>query len=188
MKLALSSILAILLATATSFGYIIEKPIDYARQMKSADFVGIVEVTKITETGNKKVLRDGGVAFRELRLELKVLSALKGNAKVLICNIYREPTREELIADGVAADKVFLVLLNLGTSEELHLFPARVVSRDLLLVYLRLVDRVHVPVSGELESSRSILRIEPSNIVNNLHRNSNKNAEQGGAGQPATAP
>jgi len=181
MRPALLSILAILLATATSFGWLDVKPIDYAAQMKSADFVGIVEVTKITETGNKKVLRDGDVAFRELRLELKVLSAMKGSAKVVICNIYREPTREELIADGVAADQVFRILLNLGTSEELHLFPARAVRGDLLLVYLRLEGLIHVPVSGSLESSRSILRIEPSNIVNNLHRNSNKNAEQGGA-------
>jgi hypothetical protein len=170
MKTIRSVALAVGIASTSVFGWIIEEPIDYPKQLQSADFVGLVEVTRILETGNKKVLYDGSVHFRELTLELKVMSAFKGKGETVTCRIYREPSREELIADGVAESDVMKILLNLGTDEMLHLFPARVTQRDHLLVYLRSTESIHVPVTGELNSSRSLLRLEPSNMAHTLDR------------------
>src|SRR6478609_8304659 len=126
MKPIISTIAAIAIASTSAFGWIIEKPIEYSEQLQKADFVGILEVSKIVETGRKKaLLSDQAVQFRELRLELKVLSAFKGAGETITCSIYREPTRKELLADGVAESDVLKILLNLGTDETLHLFPAR---------------------------------------------------------------
>lgn len=168
MKMIRTISLVFAIASASAHGWIVEEPIDFAKQMQSADLVGIVEVTKVLETGRKKVLYDGGVHFRELKLELKVLSAFKGKEKWVTCMIYREPTREELIAEGLDENEVRRVLLNLGTDESLHLFPARVTQRAQLLVYLKASESIYLPVTGELKSSRSLLRLEPSNMVNTL--------------------
>jgi hypothetical protein len=166
MKIIRTMVLVIGISSASVFGWIVEEPIDFPKQMQSADFVGIVEVTKVLETGRKKVLYDGGVHFRELTLEFKVMSVFKGQGKAVTCRIYREPTREELIADGLDEDEVRKVLLNLGTDEALHLFPARVAQGDQLLVYLRSTEETCVPVTGDLKSSHALLRLEPSNMIN----------------------
>ena len=177
MKTIISTLVAISIASTSGVGWILEKPVDYSHQLQKADFVGIVEVSKIVETGRTKVLlSDQAVQFRELRLELTVLSAFKGDRKMVTCSIYREPTEEELLADGVAEKDVFRILLNLGVDEALHLFPARAKRGDKLLVYLGSGADGFSPITGALESSRSLLRVEPSNLVNTLHQN--QNAEQ----------
>jgi hypothetical protein len=170
MKTFLSFFFAIIIASSLALGWVIQEPIDYSNQLQKADFVGIVEVTKIVETGHKKVIYEGGVHFRELKLELNVLSPLKGKGHSLTCCIFREPTREELIADGVAESDVMKILLNLGTDEMQHLFPARVTKGAHLLAYLKADGSDHLPVAGDLNSSRSLLTIEPSNLVNALPR------------------
>jgi hypothetical protein len=166
MKTILSTAIAIAIASVSAHGWVIEEPMDYPKQLQGSDFVGVVEVSKISETGVKKVLYDGGEAFRELRLELKVLSTFKGSGKMITCSIYREPTRDELLADGVPEDDVFRILLNLGTTEILHLFPARAKPGEQLLVYLRSEGSKYFPLAGDLNSSRSILCLKPSNMVN----------------------
>ena len=169
MKTLISTIAAIAIASTSAPGWILEKPIDYSDQLQRADFVGIVEVSKIVETGLKKVLlSDQAAQFRDLRLELKVLSAFKGRGETIRCSIYREPTREELLADGVAESDVFKILLNLGTDETLYLFPARAAQGEHLLAYLCSKDSRYFPVAGDLHSSRSLLRLKPSNLVNTL--------------------
>jgi len=172
-KIFLTAIIVILIAPASSHGWIIEEPVDYPKLLREADFVGVVGVFKVIETGRKKVLHKDGVAFRELRLELEVLSLLKGEGGKIACVIHREPTEAELLADGVSEDEVMKILLDLGTDEGMHLFPARVAQGDQLLVYLRSTESTHVPVTGHLNSSRSLFRLEPSNMVNTPHRNQN---------------
>ncbi|QQL43957.1 hypothetical protein [Sulfuriroseicoccus oceanibius] len=145
------------------FGWPVIEPVDHAGQLESADFVGVVEVAEINETGKKILLCQDSVAFRELRLSLRVLSCFKGQgAEMLTCSILREPTREELIADGVSEENLRLVLLNMAVDEELHLLPARAQRRDQLLVYLASTEDGFVPLTGYLESSRSLFVIEPS--------------------------
>jgi hypothetical protein len=170
MKTILSVVFSIIIASSSGLGWVIEERIDYAKQLQKADFVGIVEITKIVETGRKKVLNKGSVQFRELRLELNVLSPLKGRGLSLTCCIFREPTEDELIADGVAENEVKRILLNLQTDEMLQLFPARVTKGAQLLVYLRVDGSEHFPVTGDLRSSRSLLRLAPSNLINALPR------------------
>ena len=168
MKTFRSAAFALIIASSSALGWVIEEPIDYPKQLQEADFAGIVEVTKIVETGHKKILYKGSVAFRELALELKVLSPFKGKGDTITCSIYREPTEEELLADGLAKNEVFKTLLNLGTNEMLHLFPARVTLGVQLLAYLRFEGSNLYPVAGDLNSSRSLLRLDPSNMVNTL--------------------
>jgi len=176
MKTILSTVAVAVIASVSALGWVIEKPIDYADQLKKSDFSGIVEVTSVVATGQKKLMPGYNVQFRELKLELKVLSAFKGRGETLTCSIYREPTEVELLADGVAKDDVLKILLNLGTDEILHLFPARVSQGAKLLVYLRSAGTSYSPTTGDLDSSRSLLRIEPSNLVNTMDKNGN--AEQ----------
>lgn len=178
MKTFRSAAFAVAFLPAFTLGWILEEPVDYPKQLQKADFAGIVEVTKITETGHKKILYHGGVAFRELTLELKVRSPIKGTGDTLTCRIYREPTREELLTDGVSDDAADKILLNLGTDETLHLFPAHVVKGNHLLVYLRSEGTTHSPITGDLDSSHSLLRIAPSNLVNALSQ------KQGAAPNP----
>jgi hypothetical protein len=187
MKIILSTAVSIALATVSAIGWIIDKPIDYPKQLQSADFVGVVEVTKIVDTGKKKVISEGGVAFRELRLELKVLSSFKGKGETIMCSIYREPTEEELIADGVAKNDAWMIHINLVCAEVQHLFPARAMAGERLLVYLAEETNGFTPVSGDCDSSHSLIRLEPSNLVNTLDL-ARRRAEQPGPAQPATQP
>mgnify|MGYP006969488543 CR=1 FL=1 len=185
MKIFRSAAFAIIIASSSALGWVIEEPIDYPKQLQGADFVGIVAVTKIVETGRKKaILSDQPAQCRELSLELKVLSVFKGSGTTIKCSIYREPTEEELRADGVPESDVLKLLLNLGTDEMLHLFPARIRKGDHLLAYLKAGDSDHSPVTGDLNSSRSLLGVEPSSLVNALTRK--QEAEQDGTEQPAT--
>jgi len=187
MKTFLSVTFSIIITSSSAFGWVIDEPVDYSKQLQQADFVGVVEVTKIVETGRKKdILPDQRVQFRELSLELKVLTAFKGNGVTIKCCIYREPTQAELLADGVSENDLFVIYSNLITSETLHLFPARVSQGTHLLAYLKAEGSAHYPLSGYLNSSRSLLNIEPSNLVNSHPRT--KEAEQDGTGQPATRP
>jgi hypothetical protein len=192
MKTILLTVAVAIIASASALGWVMEKPIDHAEQLKKSDFSGIVEVTSIVATGQKKLLADyrlmpgHNVQFRELRLDLKVLSAFKGRSETLTCSIYRAPTEEELIADGVTKEDIMKILLNLSTDEWLHLFPAHVTKGAHILVYLKADGVEHIPVTGDLKSSRSLLIIKPSNLVNTMDRNGN--AEQAGTGQPATRP
>ena len=185
MKTFLSAALAIAIASSFAHGWVIQEPIDYSKQLQKADFVGIVEVTKIVATGQKKLMPGYNVHFRELRLEMKVLSAFKGDSESITCIIYREPTEEELLGDGVTKDDVMKVLLNLGTDESLHLFPAHVTKGAHLLAYLRADGAEHFPVAGDIESSRSLLSIEPSNLVNALPRKQEAEQVSGGNGEQA---
>ncbi len=171
MKTILSIAAVAIIASASALGWVIEKPIDHTDQLKKSDFSGIVEVTSIVATGKKKLIPGYKVQFRELTLNLKVLSAFKGRGEILTCSIYREPTEEELIADGVTKEEVIKILLNLGTDEWLHLFPAHVTKGAHLLVYLKVDGSEHIPVTGDLKSSRSLLIIKPSNLVNTMDRN-----------------
>lgn len=52
----------------------------------------------------------------------------------------------------------------------MHLFRAHVSKGTNLLVYLRADGSEHFPVAGDLDSSRSLLSLEPSNLVNALSR------------------
>jgi hypothetical protein len=182
MKTFLSAAFAIIIASSFVHGWVIQEPIDYSKQLQKADFVGIVEVTKIVSTGQKKLMSGYNVQFRELRLEMKVLSAFKGHGETLTCKIYREPTEAELLADGVSKEDVMKILLNLGTDESLHLFPAHVTKGANLLAYLRADGEEHFPVSGDLDSSRSLLSIAPSNLVNGLRREQEAEQVSGGNG------
>lgn len=174
---------AIIIASSPALGWILQEPIDYTKQLRKADFVGIVQVTKIIETGRKKVILPGEpVRFRELSLEFKVLSVFKGKGATIKCSIYREPTQAELLADGVAESDVFRILLNLGTNESLHLFPARVTKGAHLLAYLKVDGPDHFPVTGDLDSSRSLLSLEPSNLVNALPKQQEAEHVLGGNG------
>jgi len=166
MKTILSTVVVAVMVSISAHGWMIEKPIDYADQLKKSDFSGIVEVTSVVATGEKKLMPGYDVQFRELRLELKVLSIFKGRGETLTCKIYREPTEEELLADGVPEEDVMKILLNLGTDESLHRFPAHVTKGAHLVVYLRADGSEHFPVSGDLDSSRSLLSLKPSNLVN----------------------
>lgn len=168
------------MVSVSAHAWVIEKPIDYADQLKKSDFSGIVEVTSVVATGEKKLMSGYDVHFRELRLELKVLSVIKGQGETLTCKIYREPTEEELLADGVAKEDVLKILLNLGTDESLHLFPAHVTKGANLLVYLRADGSEHFPVAGDIDSSRSLLSLKPSNLVNALPKE--QEAEQVSSG------
>ena len=171
MKKLLSPACAFIITASSALGWIHQEPADYSKQLKNSDFVGIVEVTKIIETGKKKViLPDQTVQFRELRLEFKVVSSLKGSAETIKCSIYREPTEDELLADGVPKSDVLLILMNLGTNEVLHLLPARVTKGAHLLVYLKANGSDYTPVTGDLDSSSSLLKIEPSNLLSTLPR------------------
>jgi hypothetical protein len=170
MKTFLSATFAIIIASSFAHGWVSQEPIDYSKQLQKADFVGIVEVTKIFETGQKKLMSGYNVQFREVRLEMKVLSAFKGRSETLTCKIYREPTKEELLADGVTKEDVMKILLNLWTDESLQLFPARVAKGANLLAYLRSDGTEHIPVDGDLDSSRSLLSLEPSNRGSDLPR------------------
>ena len=178
--------IALFVFTAFSvFGWVVEKPINYAKQLKEAHFVGLVEVQGIKESGKSKAFEEGGIKFREQILELKVLSGFKGEATVISCSIYREPTRDELISDGVPEGQAMKVLLNLGVNEALHLFPARVGKGDHLLTYLDVIDGAYLPATGNLYSSRSFLRVELSNLVNRFDLT--QAGEQVGAGNPLDA-
>jgi hypothetical protein len=168
MKTILSTFIVTVIASVCAHGWIIETPIDYADHLKKSNFSGIVEVTSIVATGEKKLISGYDVHFRELRLDLKVLSVFKGSGETLTCKIYREPTEEELLADGVAKKDIRMILLNLGTNESLHLFPAHVTKGAHLLVYLRADGSDHFPVDGDLDSSRSLLSLMPSNLLNSL--------------------
>lgn len=182
MKTFLSAAFAIIIASSFAHGWVIPEPIDYSKQLQKADFVGIVEVTKIVATGQKKLMPGYNVQFRELRLEMEVLSVFKGRSETLTCMIYRAPTEEELLADGVTKEDVMKILLNLGTDESLHLFPAHVTKGANLLAYLRADGSEHFPVAGDLNSSRSLLSLEPSNLVNALPRNQEAEQVSGGNG------
>jgi len=170
MKTFLSVAFAIIIASSPAIGWVIEEPIDYSKQLQQADFVGIVEVTRIVETGRKKIILpdQGGpvVKFRELNLELKVLSIFKGSGATIKCNIYRAPTEEELRADGVPERDVLRTFLILATDEGLQLSSSHTTKGTHLLVYLKAGGSNHFPVTGDHNSSRSLLRLEPSNLVN----------------------
>ncbi len=174
MKIFLSAAFAIIIASSSALGWVIEEPIDYSKQLQQADFVGIVEVTKIVETGRKKaILPDQGdqvVQFRELKLELKVLSVFKGSGATIKCNIYRAPTKEELRADGVPERDVYRIFLILAIDEGLQLSSSHVTKGAHLLTYLKAGGSDHLPVTGDLNSSRSLLRLEPSNLINTFPR------------------
>jgi hypothetical protein len=185
MKTILTTVVVTVMASVYAHGWVIEKPIDYADQLKKSDFSRIVEVTSVVATGQKKLMSGYNVHFRELRLEMKVLSVFKGRGETITCKIYREPIEEELLADGVAKEDVMKILLNLGTDETLHLFPAHVTKGANLLAYLRAEDEEYLPVAGDLESSRSLLSLEPSNLVNTLPRKQEAEQASGGNGGQA---
>jgi hypothetical protein len=168
MKTILSTVIVAIMASAHALGWVIDKPIDYADQLKKSNFTGIVEVTSVVATGEKKLMSGYNVLFRELRLELKILSVFKGHGEKLTCKIYRVPTEEELLADGVTNIDVLKILLNLGSDESLHLFPAHVRKGANLVVYLRADGSEYFPVSGDLDSSRSLLSLKPSNLINSI--------------------
>ena len=187
MKTFLSAAFAIIIASSSAFGWLIVEPIDYSKQLQQADFFGIVEVTKIVETGRKKaILPDQPVQFRELSLELKVLSVFKGSGATIKCSIYREPTEEELRADGIPRHDVFRLLITIGTNEMLREYLARVTKGAHLLAYLKAGGSDYFPVTGDLDSSRSLLIIKPSNLVNSDAQE--QEAEQGVDGKPPQAP
>jgi hypothetical protein len=188
MKTFLSAIFTIIIASSSAFGWVIEKPVDYSKQLQQADFVGVVEVTKIVETGRKKaiLLPDQPVQFRELSLELKVLSALKGSGSTIKCSIYREPTEDELRADGIPEHDVFRLLVTIGTDEMLQLFLARITKGAHLLAYLKSGGSDYSPVTGDLNSSHSLLMIHSSNLIDS--HSEEEDAEQDGTVQPATRP
>ncbi|MBT8038210.1 MAG: hypothetical protein KJO21_11755 [Verrucomicrobiae bacterium] len=159
--------------------------IDHGKQFEAADFVGIVAVTETAETDKSKTLKKGGFPFREVRLKVKVLSSFKGEiTENFELSIYRLPTRQEVMAGGLSRKVYRSMLLTQYDGEDDS--PAWVEKEDRLLVYLSFADGKYTPVSGDLESSRSLLRIERAEKIETLPRN--RKAEQDGADQPATAP
>ncbi|MCW1885029.1 hypothetical protein OKA04_09845 [Luteolibacter flavescens] len=148
-------------------GWIHEEPVDHSKQLASSQFAGIVEVTSLTDTGEKRRMFDYKVAFREVKVALKVLSHLKGEKKgELAFTVYREPTEEELVADGMSREDAFQTSLNLGCDERLHLYLVKVRRRDHLMVYLKKSGDGFSPVAGDEKASRSIHRMEEANVLN----------------------
>ena len=154
--------LLLLQSTSQLFGWELEEPVNHSKQFNSSQLVALIEVTGVKETGLSKKIRKGDVGYREIRLNFKILSVLKGeNPHSIVCNIYREPTTKELMQGGMTYDQVRQRLLKDGNNSAVKL--ANVSKGEQLLVYLNVSkDGKYKPVSGDLESSRSLLRIKPS--------------------------
>ena len=147
--------------------WVIEEPVDYPKLMLESNFCGIVEVVDTKDTGKTKVLFKDGVKYREVNLSLKVLSTLKGaNPINLNLSIYRIPTVEELKADGIKEDDVFVIHINLATSEIVHIYIASAKKKDTLLVYLKGNSKSNYkPVTGDDRPSHSIFSVETSSTI-----------------------
>ncbi|MFT5906604.1 MAG: hypothetical protein ACI9E1_002215 [Cryomorphaceae bacterium] len=133
-RILLSIFLAVSLSNP-SMAWEVEEPINHAKQLKSADLDGLVEVMKVEETGVTRKLQKDNVAYREIRLTFRVLSVFKGKSDELItCEIYREPTSEELTADGMTHNQIRQMLLDSVIGP--HINAASVNVGEHLLVYL----------------------------------------------------
>ncbi|MCW1924997.1 hypothetical protein OKA05_20710 [Luteolibacter arcticus] len=164
MKMFLWSILVSLALACHAAGWIHVEPADHAKQLASSDFAGIVEVTSLADTGRKKVMFGNEVAFREVKVTLKVLSPFKGGKDgQLDCMIYRRPTDDELIADGMPRKDVLNASLNLATDESLHLFLVAIRRNERLMAYLVKSGDTFVPVTGDEKASQSLHRLEMAN-------------------------
>jgi len=164
MKLLTSLILALGLLLMPAQGWLHMESLDFEALRESANLVAVVKVDRIEETGKTKHYKDH-VKLREQVLHLMILSALKGEAACVSCRIYREPTGEELIADGIPEGQLRRFMLKLGVDEVLHFSPARISEGDILLVYLKRDGEHYQPVTGDF-TSRSLLRVLPSDRAN----------------------
>jgi hypothetical protein len=164
MMKSLRSVLVSWALACHAFGWILVEPVDHSKQLASSDFAGIVEVTGLADTGRKKVMSGHEVAFREVKVILKVISPFKGGEEgQLACTIYRVPTEEELIADGMSREEALKQSLVLGTDESLHVFLAEVREKDRLLAYLVKSGDSFSPVTGDEKASQALLRMEMAN-------------------------
>ncbi|MEI6781984.1 MAG: hypothetical protein WCQ21_13810 [Verrucomicrobiota bacterium] len=93
--------IAVVLLMMTS-GYAWIHPIpDYRKQLEASDLVAVVRVAQVSNTGITKQLRSNSrLQFRELEVQLEVISPMKGEAPQHIrCRLYRFPTIKETMAD-----------------------------------------------------------------------------------------
>ena len=90
----------LLLIAAPSYAWMNLIP-NYKKQFNDSDFVGVVRVTRVIETGVTNKLRANSLLhFRELEVSLEVVSQMKGeSAQAIKCRLYRFPTTEESSAD-----------------------------------------------------------------------------------------
>ena len=154
--------LLFLQSTSSLFGWELEEPVNHSKQFNSSQLVALVKVEGVKESGLSKKIHKEDVAYREIHLTFKVLSVLKGKrTKFITCSVYREPTTDELMREGMTFQQIRQRILNSENDYSVKL--ANVSKGEQLLVYLNISKGgQYIPVSGDLESSRSLLKIKPS--------------------------
>jgi hypothetical protein len=135
----------LLLSGMSSLAWMDLQP-DYKKQFESSDVVAVVRVTSISDTGVTNALQGTRLRFREMRVEMRVTSLLKGEAPEQIkCMLYRFPTESESKADWGEREGPFVLLE--GSPWETGLFVPK--QWDYYLGYLkRRGDGTYYPARG----------------------------------------
>lgn len=167
MKIIIFNVIAHLLIQSSLSAWIRAEPVDHAKMMSDSSFSAIVKVMDTRDTGAYKMLYSDGIKYREVNLQLDVLSVFKGEElSTLNLSIFRTPNMEELKIDGVKEDEIHTKYLNLMTNEVIHLYFVSAQKGDQLLIYLKGDPKSgFTPVTGNGKPSRSIFVIEPSSII-----------------------
>lgn len=149
---------ALVLMSSVAFAWLDLRP-NYEQQKAAADMVAVTEVKSIQDAGNKKQLKPNSkLLFRQIEVQLKVVSLLKGVAvktNEVKCLLWRFPTEAERISDHGDEAKAEYGLANPWESS---LFVPKLNAT--YLAYLKRTENGnYVPATGDA-SIYSLIRLE----------------------------